>query len=106
MVIKSFEKIIGDRLDVFFLRARSLQLYFDTGSVVIKNLSTMWRITHNGEIVSSVMDHFVCRHDIDGLDYYTMPLEEPETHDYDEYREELFEQLASHSNSAIQKENI
>ena len=103
MDIQSFEKIMGARLDLIFLRTRSLQLYFDAGSMIIENVMTMWRITHKGKIVSSVMDHFVCRHDVDGLDYWTMELEAPETHDYDEYREELFEKLADHSNCVIQK---
>lgn len=103
MDIQAFEKIMGARLETFFLRTRSLQLYFDTGYMIIKNVMTMWRIVYEGKIVASVMDHFVCRHDADGLDYWTMELEEPETHDYNEYREELFKQLANHSDCAIEK---
>lgn len=99
----SFEHLIDTGLCLFSFSPDSVILVFDYGELSILNLTTMWRIVHEGKIVSSVMDHFVCRHDIDGLDYWTMELEEPKTHDYDEYREELFEKLANHSNCAIQK---
>jgi hypothetical protein len=99
----SFEHLIDTGLCLFSFAPDGVVLVFNCGELSILNLTTMWRIVHEGKIVSSVMDHFVCLHDIDGLDYWTMELEEPKTHDYDEYREELFEKLASHSNCAIQK---
>lgn len=99
----SFEHLIDTGLCLFSFSPDGVTLVFDNGEMSMLNLTTMWRIVYQGKIVSSVMDHFVCRHDVDGLDYWTMELEEPETHDYDKYREELFKQLASHSDCAIQK---
>lgn len=94
----NYNELIGKKVSQIYISSGlfGCALFLHGGDIRIQRGYYSWRFCYNGNIIMSSADlHALCA-DQESADFWPMDCEEPDTIDYEEYMEFMFDQLYKH----------
>ncbi len=100
----AYKVIIGKTVDEVHMYPTEYgcTIFLSGGDIQIKRGYYSWRLCHEGQIIMASADLFALVPNLETTDFWPIACEEPDTIEYEEYQEYMFEQLEEHWKSKMQ----
>lgn len=93
-----YSGLVGQKVSQIYISSGlfGCAFFLQGGDIRIQRGYYAWRLCYEGKIVMSSADLYALVADQETADFWPMDCEEPDTIDYEEYTEFMFEQLYKH----------